>query len=112
MQESEKSPAKRSRRTVLGLGAATAAGGLGLGALAFRPADEQVEFLTQKVSRASKPSKLKITDMRVAVLDGVPFTSPIVRIDTRPRRPARTSPPTPRTSSVWSTTPATSTSWP
>ncbi|WP_181788454.1 mandelate racemase/muconate lactonizing enzyme family protein [Streptomyces phytophilus] len=82
MQESENRPGKRSRRTVLGLGAAAATGGLGLGALAFRPAEEQVEFLTQKVGRASKPSKLKITDLRVAVLDGVPFTSPIVRIDT------------------------------
>ncbi|MEV0600208.1 mandelate racemase/muconate lactonizing enzyme family protein [Streptomyces sp. NPDC050315] len=70
-----------TRRHMLKL-SALGLGGLSLGALAFRPVEEQVEFLSQKVSRASKPSQLKITDMRVAVLDGVPFTSPIVRIST------------------------------
>ena len=34
------------------------------------------------VKRASEPSALKITDMRVAVIVGAPFTCPIVRIDT------------------------------
>ena len=57
-------------------------GGLSLG-LSFdnQPARE-LEFITQKVPRDSKPSDLKITDMRVAILSGVPFSSPIIRIDT------------------------------
>ncbi len=71
----------RGRRDLL-KAAAAGVGGLSLGALAFGPVEEQVAFTSQKVSRASRPSKLKITDMRVAVLDGVPFRSPIVRIDT------------------------------
>lgn len=71
----------RSRRSLLKLSAA-GLGGLSLGALAMRPVEEQVEYLSQNVSRASKPSQLKITDLRVAVLDGVPFTSPVVRIST------------------------------
>ncbi|MEU0738961.1 mandelate racemase/muconate lactonizing enzyme family protein [Streptomyces sp. NPDC006134] len=71
----------RSRRDML-KAAALGVGGLSLGAMAFAPVEEQVAYVSQKVGRASKPSQLKITDMRIAVLDGVPFTSPIVRIDT------------------------------
>ena len=57
-------------------------GGLSLGlSLDNQPARE-LEFITQKVPRDSKPSDLKITDMRVAILSGVPFSSPIIRIDT------------------------------
>jgi L-alanine-DL-glutamate epimerase-like enolase superfamily enzyme len=41
-----------------------------------------MEYITQKVKRDSKPSELKITDLRVCTLAGVPFTSPIIRIDT------------------------------
>lgn len=44
--------------------------------------DQELEFVTQKVGRDSKPSELKITDMRIAVLAGVPFSSPVIRIDT------------------------------
>ncbi len=63
--------------------ATAGAGGLALGGALFgRPFEEQIEYLTQNVSRNSKPTKLAITDMRIAVLEGVPFTSPIVRIDT------------------------------
>src|SRR5258706_6263846 len=43
---------------------------------------EDVEAATQNVIKASKPSELKITDLRVATLRGVPFTSPPIRIDT------------------------------
>jgi L-alanine-DL-glutamate epimerase-like enolase superfamily enzyme len=43
---------------------------------------EDVEAATQNVNKASKPSELKITDLRVATLRGVPFTSPLIRIDT------------------------------
>jgi L-alanine-DL-glutamate epimerase-like enolase superfamily enzyme len=34
------------------------------------------------VKRASEPAALKITDMRVAVVVGAPFTCPLIRIDT------------------------------
>jgi L-alanine-DL-glutamate epimerase-like enolase superfamily enzyme len=55
-----------------------AAGGLAAGFLA----DEAVEALPQNTNTNSRPSDLKITDMRIAVLRGVPFYSPIIRIDT------------------------------
>lgn len=57
-------------------------GGLSLGMLFDGKHEQEMEFITQKVLRDSKPSELKITDMRVAVLQGVPFSSPIIRIDT------------------------------
>jgi len=57
-------------------------GGLSLGMLFDGKPDQELEFITQKVPRDSKPSELKITDLRVAILAGVPFTSPIIRIDT------------------------------
>ena len=45
-------------------------------------ADETLEAYQQHVNTNSKPSELRITDMRVAVVTGVPFTSPLLRIDT------------------------------
>ncbi|AQG80851.1 mandelate racemase/muconate lactonizing enzyme family protein [Spirosoma montaniterrae] len=57
-------------------------GGLALGMMLDGRTEQELEFITQKVPRDSKPSELKITDMRVAILSGVPFTSPIIRIDT------------------------------
>ena len=57
-------------------------GGLSLGLSLDGQHDRELEFITQKVPRDSKPSDLKITDMRVAILSGVPFSSPIIRIDT------------------------------
>lgn len=57
-------------------------GGLSLGLALDGQHDRELEFITQKVPRDSKPSDLKITDMRVAILSGVPFSSPIIRIDT------------------------------
>jgi len=60
----------------------TALGGLSLGLMFHQDAAAETEFVSQKVNRASKPSDLKITDLRIAVLAGVPFTSPIIRIDT------------------------------
>jgi L-alanine-DL-glutamate epimerase-like enolase superfamily enzyme len=44
--------------------------------------DETLEALPQNTNINSKPSDLKITDMRVMVMRGVPMTSPIIRIDT------------------------------
>src|SRR5512134_3880914 len=58
----------------------TAAAGISL-AQFFNSSDD-VEAATQNVNKASKPSDLKITDLRVATLRGVPFTSPLIRIDT------------------------------
>jgi len=48
-------------------------GGLGLGMFMHAPAEEQLEYLTQKVSRYSGPSDLKITDMRIAQVGNVPI---------------------------------------
>jgi L-alanine-DL-glutamate epimerase-like enolase superfamily enzyme len=44
--------------------------------------DAEVEGAVQNVSKASMPSQLKITDLRVAVVTGAPMTCPIIRIDT------------------------------
>ncbi|MEN6424409.1 MAG: mandelate racemase/muconate lactonizing enzyme family protein [Phycisphaerales bacterium] len=66
-----------SRRSLLkGIGSLSLAG-----ALAW-PVEEQVAFATQGVSRASQPSGLRITDLRIAVITGAPFRIPLIRIDT------------------------------
>ncbi len=57
-------------------------GGLGLGAMAIAPYENQLEYLTSKVNRNSSPSELRITDLRIAEIGGVIFRTPIVRIDT------------------------------
>jgi L-alanine-DL-glutamate epimerase-like enolase superfamily enzyme len=41
-----------------------------------------LESLPQNVNTSSKPSDLKITDLRVAVVDRAPMTCPLIRIDT------------------------------
>lgn len=66
---------EHSRRSFL---KASALGGLSLGSMAFAPVEEQVEYVTQKVSRASNPSDLRITDMRYAQVGN----TPIIRIYT------------------------------
>lgn len=66
-----------SRRSLLkGLG------GLSLANVLAWPIEEQVACATQGVSRASSPSELKITDLRVAVITGAPMRVPLIRIDT------------------------------
>jgi len=45
-------------------------------------ADETLEALPQNVNTNSKPSGLKITDLRVAVIGHAPMTCPIIRLDT------------------------------
>jgi L-alanine-DL-glutamate epimerase-like enolase superfamily enzyme len=62
------------RRRFLG----SAAGALG----ASIWADELLDAAPQNVNRNSKPSDLKITDMRVATLTRAPMRDPIIRIDT------------------------------
>ncbi len=44
--------------------------------------DATLDAATQNVNTNSKPSQLKITDMRIAVVTGAPMTCPIIRIDT------------------------------
>jgi len=45
-------------------------------------ADNTLEALPQNVNTNSKPSELKITDMRVLVIARAPMTCPIIRLDT------------------------------
>jgi L-alanine-DL-glutamate epimerase-like enolase superfamily enzyme len=45
-------------------------------------ADETLEAVPQNVNTNSKPSALKITDLRVATIAKAPMTDPIIRIDT------------------------------
>src|SRR5438094_5092306 len=64
----------RGRRSVLrGVG-----GVLGAGFWA----DQTLEALPQNVNTNSKPSDLKITDLRVLVIGRAPMTCPLIRIDT------------------------------
>jgi L-alanine-DL-glutamate epimerase-like enolase superfamily enzyme len=55
-----------------------AAGALGVGFWA----NETLDALPQNVNTNSKPSDLRITDMRAITLRGAPMTAPIIRIDT------------------------------
>ncbi len=45
-------------------------------------ADDTLDAAVQNVNRGSQPSDLKITDLRIAVVKGAPFTCPLLRIDT------------------------------
>src|SRR5271170_5076499 len=63
-----------SRRGFLASGLAAAAAGFW--------ADETLEALPQNTNTASRPSDLKITDLRVATVTGAPMTCPVIRIDT------------------------------
>jgi L-alanine-DL-glutamate epimerase-like enolase superfamily enzyme len=68
---------RRSFFKTLGLGAA------GTMALTGEAAAEAAAgFVQANVNRASEPSALKITDLRVATVVGAPFTVPLIRIDT------------------------------
>jgi len=56
--------------------------GLGLAAATSFWADEDIEAYAQHINTNSRPSQLKITDLRVAVVTGAPMTCPLIRIDT------------------------------
>src|SRR5664279_5611236 len=45
-------------------------------------ADETLDALPQNVNTNSKPSELRITDLRIATVVRAPMTCPIIRIDT------------------------------
>src|SRR6266852_2723481 len=45
-------------------------------------ADQSIEAFQQHVNTNSKPSELKITDLRVATIAKAPMTDPVIRIDT------------------------------
>lgn len=57
-------------------------GGLSLAGVLGASIEDQVAYATQGLSRSSQPSQLKITDLRIAVITGLPFTVPLIRIDT------------------------------
>jgi L-alanine-DL-glutamate epimerase-like enolase superfamily enzyme len=63
-----------------GLGAASA-GAAPVSASGF-VTNNDLDAITQNVRTASKPSELKITDLRFAVVVKAPMTCPIIRIDT------------------------------
>lgn len=70
--------ARLTRRRLLvraGAGACAA----GVGAAAF---EDDVAQATQAVNRRSRPSELKITDLRIAEITRAPMQVPIIRIDT------------------------------
>jgi L-alanine-DL-glutamate epimerase-like enolase superfamily enzyme len=69
----EKSEGTRGRRGFLKGAAALGAGFW---------ADDVLEALPQNVNTNSRPSSLKITDLRVCVITKAPMTCPIIRIDT------------------------------
>ena len=56
-----------------------ALGGIALGGLTHLSIEDTIAETTQKVQRSSKPSELKITDMRYCVVEN---RRPIIRIDT------------------------------
>ena len=56
----------------------TALGGIALGGLMSLSIEDTIAQTTQKVSRTSSPSDLKITDMRIAMI----ANKPIIRVDT------------------------------
>lgn len=58
------------------------AAGLSLAFLMNAPVEDTIEYSTQKVSRLSGPTDLKITDIRYAVVAKAPMTCPLIRIDT------------------------------
>src|SRR3990172_12698811 len=72
-----------TRRTFLKRAAAAAgAGAAWAGTPLSAWTNETLETLPQNVNTNSKPSDLKITALRVAVVGRAPMTCPIIRIDT------------------------------
>ncbi len=72
---------RRSFFRTLGV-SATVGAALGLSKTAEARAEAAANVVQSNVKRASEPSALKITDLRVAVIEKAPMTVPIIRIDT------------------------------
>jgi L-alanine-DL-glutamate epimerase-like enolase superfamily enzyme len=72
---------RRSFFTSMGA-AATGAAAVGLTGAADTRAEAAAALVQSNVKRASEPSALKVTDLRVAVVEKAPMTCPIIRIDT------------------------------
>jgi len=70
-----------SRRSLL-KNVGTSLTGLSLAGMAGASIEGQVACAAQGVNRSSSPSQLKITDLRIAVLNRAPFRCPLIRIDT------------------------------
>lgn len=66
---------RRSFLKTFGTGAAALGGSLAL-------TNQELEAYPQNVQRNSKPSDLRITDLRVATVARAPMTCPLIRIDT------------------------------
>jgi len=79
--ENQRKQAACSRRSLLKSAGAGFAG-LSLAGMVGAPVEEQVAFAAQNVNRSSSPSELRITDLRIAVVDRAPFRCPLIRIDT------------------------------
>jgi len=78
LTESQTACSRRSLLKSAGAGFA----GLSLAGMVGAPVEEQVAFAAQNVNRSSSPSELRITDLRIAVVDRAPFRCPLIRIDT------------------------------
>ena len=65
------------KRALAGLGAGL--GGVSLAQMTNAPIEDQVAYATQNVKRSSAPSRLQITDMRIATMLNSPFRCPILR---------------------------------
>lgn len=81
MSHHHKTPVNCSRRSLL-KGAGLGLTGLSLASLVGAQVEEQVAYVTQNVKRSSRPSDLKITDLRIAVVRRAPMRCPLIRIDT------------------------------
>src|SRR5215218_796603 len=77
LDDSQAALDRRSFFKRLGIGA-----GAGIAMSGAAAAGTAADFVQANVNRASEPSALKITDLRVAIVTGAPFTVPIIRIDT------------------------------
>jgi L-alanine-DL-glutamate epimerase-like enolase superfamily enzyme len=81
-QPEQKMISRRSLLKSVGLGLGAGLGGVSLAGVINAPIEQQVAQATNNVKRASAPSQLRITDMRIATMLGSPFRCPIIRIDT------------------------------
>lgn len=75
-------PGEGPRMTRRGLLRTAGLSGLSLATMARASLEDQIAHASQGVNRSSHPSDLRITDLRIAYIQGAPFRVPIIRIDT------------------------------